>query len=126
MVFAHQIREVVEKYVSKSLDAEKFVREFAALSYNIRSGGEAEAVRLANAIEFHLVDARSGCISEAQLRSTLDDLVSVGDVNNMVMAPQFPVCVNQFLTPEIAFPAGSGSFGTLRGVELGLVEYLQP
>src|SRR5215469_14543231 len=103
MIFAHQIRSVVEQYISGALDAKGFVQGFSALSHNIHKDGEAEAVRLANVVEAYLADARSGCISNAVLRSRLRDLVSIGNVNCLVAQPSFPTAVNQY--QGAAFPA---------------------
>lgn len=70
MVSASQIREVVAMYLSHN-DSDRFVLEFSKLSYNIHKDGDAEAVALAQAIEFKMADLRSGCISHANFRDSL-------------------------------------------------------
>jgi hypothetical protein len=125
MVFAHQIRGVIADYLSKSIDANKFLEQFSALSYNIHGNGEAEAIRLADSVESYLVDLRAGCIGELEFRSILRDLSHINDVNVFHVPMSFPVSVNHVSVVEMAYQGTSASSGTSRGMAFGSELHLQ-
>lgn len=119
MVFAHQIRGTVSNYLANVIDAKAFLLQFSSLSYNIRKRGDAEAIRLADKIESLLVDARSGCIAELQLRSILRELIYANVVNSFNLPPSFACSVNQISMGETAFLRSPATSDTLRGVVFG-------
>jgi hypothetical protein len=126
MVYAHQIRSVVAKYLAKSFDANGFLREFSPLSRNIQRDGDAEAVRLADRIESYIADLRAGCIKELQFRSALRELTYTAAVNTFFSGPVcFPAGINHYSVPENAFPEYQAPSGTSPAVELGSTVFLQ-
>lgn len=126
MVYAHQIRSIVAKYLAKSLDANGFLREFSPLSRNIQRDGDAEAARLADRIESCLADLRAGCVKEPQFRSVLRDLTSAAEVNTFSCGPVcFPASINRYSSPERVFPEYQAPSGTSPAMELGSTVFLQ-
>ena len=117
MISASDIRDVLVRYLSQE-DAEKFVRDFSALSYNIHKNGDAEAIGLANEIESKMADLHSGLISLSDFSDFIRALV-----NPFVMNVSVPVVmmtsgsINFAAEVGTAFPAWAGFFGTSRAEE---------
>ena len=124
MVSASQIREVVARYLSDN-DSDKFVLEFAALSYNIHTNGDAAAVALARAIEFKMADLRSGCIQKPAFVNALRELVTASPSSNSRVFAQFSDPVNRPVVVEVAFQGWSVSSGTSPSVVFGLTHLFQ-
>ena len=112
MISASQILSVVVEFLSHN-DSDKFVREFAALSYNIHKTGDAEAVALARAIEFKMADLRSGCIQKPAFLIALRQLLLDGIVASNIQASVSSEPVNIPAVVESASPEWTESFGTL-------------
>ena len=72
---ASQIRDVVQRYISRELNADSFVSKFSELSYNIHKHGTEEAVSLRNGIESMLSDVYAHLASEQQMRERLEGFV---------------------------------------------------
>src|SRR5438552_10179873 len=94
MVSAGQICEIIRNYVSQG-DANKFVLDFSALSYNIHKSRNAEAIRLANEIESKLADLRGGFISKSVFLESLRDLVKPSANSYVIMVVDCVRSVNQ-------------------------------
>ena len=124
MVSSSQIREIASSYLSHN-DADRFVIEFARLSYNINKNGHAEAIELANKIESRLADMRAGLISKSVFLVMLRDIAMPSlSVNRCaILISQFDDQVNQVAVVEKAFPAES--FGTLPEVVFGSASLVQ-
>jgi hypothetical protein len=73
MIEPVHIRVVIANYIADR-DAEKFMLDFAKLSYNIHKSGSPEAISLANEIEFRLTDVALGNLSKEQLAESLKAL----------------------------------------------------
>ena len=124
MVSASQIREVVAKFLSHN-DSDRFVRELAALSYNIHKDGDAEAVALARAIELRMADFRSGCIQKTAFLNSLRQLTETSVASNNRVYAQFSDPVNRLVEVESGFRGWAASSGTLPSVEFGSVRLFQ-
>lgn len=83
MVNANQIRQVLADYFSSG-NAEKFMLDFSALSYNIHKDGEPEAVALATKVIGKIADLHAGCISLAAFQTSLRGL-HLADMTNIYM-----------------------------------------
>lgn len=124
MVYAHQIREVALRYARQAIDSETFLLQFSALSHNIHKTGGTEAIRLARKIESMLVDVRSGCMAESQLRSLLRDISGDLPVNTMMIPISFPETVNQMVVVGTFQMGPASAAGTLPAVEFGSARLL--
>ena len=124
MISASQIRKVVAGYLSHK-DSDRFVREFAQLSYNIHKNGDAGAVELVRAIDFKMADLRSGCIEEKVFFSGLRELISVSYESNNHVFAKFCDPVNRQLQADPAFQGWSVSSGTSPSVVFGSVLLVQ-
>jgi len=71
MVSVTDFQKIVFEYLSLSIDRKEFTLRFAALLSGIEKHGEPSAIKLGNAIYFHLVLAIAGGISELELRDRL-------------------------------------------------------
>jgi hypothetical protein len=118
MASASQIRESVSSYLQHG-DADKFILEFSALSYNIHRHGNPEAIRVANEIESKLADLRGGFISKSVFLESLGDLVKPSANNYVVMYLDCSGSVNQRAVLENSSLEWAGSFGTSLGVGYG-------
>jgi hypothetical protein len=124
MVSANQIRESVSSYLSHN-DAERFVREFAALAYNIHKNGDPEAIDLARAVEFKMADLRSGCIDKPSFLVALWNLIAIPVQSNTRVFAQFCDPVNSPVQVDPGFQGWAASFGTLPAVVFGSVRLVQ-
>lgn len=121
MANASQIREIIANYVSKG-DAEKFVRDFSAASYNIHQSGDAEAVELAQKAIGKMSDLYSGCISISAFRDRLCEL-ALAPVQAPYEVPQIVTGSNNFVFISQGFVAGLGAGSAVRfaGIPRALV-----
>jgi hypothetical protein len=130
MVYARQIREVAAIYGNQGMSSDQFVEKFSALAYNIHKNGDPEAIRLVDRIQSMMIDVRSGCMAEPQLRSLLRDVAATAPANAFVIhRVSFPRAqfiepaqsVNQMSVAGTAFQMVVGSSGTSPAAECELV-----
>jgi hypothetical protein len=124
MVSASQIREVVAAYLSHN-DADKFARDFAALSYNVHKNGDAAAIELARSVEFKIADLRSGCIDKAAFLASLRDSITMSVNSNTRGFAQFSDPVNRPVEVAAGFRGWAVSSGTSPAVVFGSILLVQ-
>ena len=74
-MFAKQIQEIVSSYLSSG-NADKFVREFSAASYNVHKNADPEAIALVSRIEGEMADLHSGFILQDAFKKHLFELMA--------------------------------------------------
>jgi hypothetical protein len=123
MVSVNQIQQIILSF-SNHRDPKRFVSEFSRLSFNIRQEGDAEAVRLARAVEAKLAHAYVGHASIDSLQTELLDMLHPAAVGYYyaVASSAFFNSANRPAVVEKAFPAAAAASGTLPAVVFGSVD----
>jgi hypothetical protein len=75
MVEPNDLLKIVTDYLAHD-NADKFVLEFSAASYNIHKNGSPDAIALVNTVESKIAEVHGGCISRDSFKKYLFEMLA--------------------------------------------------
>lgn len=72
---AKEIREIISNYLAGG-NADKFIKEFAAASYNVHKNADPEAIELVSKVEAKMADLHHGFVLQDSFKKQLFELIA--------------------------------------------------